>query len=291
MFNRPEMFYLSIESEIEARKYFTGCEYLTIFCVEYGASQLILDIIKDFYPFNNIIHQRLFRHHGWGNILEGLKSAFVDTDEYVLNLEDDCLLHKTYFKYIHEAHKLTDDKCSVINSSNRSTPGRDKHGVNRISKTWLFEATCCLINKYFFKKYVESYATNEYYTNRASVINKINLRNGDDKRSKYRPSRNNLLTHIGWDGLVNRLIDTSNIEESMYALSPSSDRRLHIGFYGQNRRSNFTFTEQDFLKRVNILRTIIKDPQKMGKIDGHHFDYDVFVSELDNWDGNLLMAV
>lgn len=287
VFNRPEMLYLSIKSEEAARSYFCNGDYRTLFCIESGAPPMVEEVIDRFYPFPHDKVKRSFRHYGWGNILEGLNSVCDLTDSYVLNFEDDCLIHKTYFDYIDKALGLCGEKCSVINASSRALPNRDQTAFDVITKTYLFEATCCLIFKNFYNKYVRPYATYDYYRNRISIISVVNKRNGDDVRSKYRPSRKNLLTHTGWDGLVNRLVDTAHIEEGRYCISPQTDRRSHIGFYGQNRPGQFPSNEPDFFKRVAILEDIVKDATKMSKLDGHYKDYITFSNSLEKWNGKL----
>jgi len=289
-FNRPEMFFVSLKSEEEARNRYCNSEYKTLFCIEYGAPKIIDEIIERFYPFEYEVVRRPFRHFGWGNILEGFNEVSQFAENHILNLEDDCIVHPTYFEYIDKAISLVDDKCSVINASNRSNPNRNKTAVNSVKKTRLFEATCCLIFKDFYNKYVKPYATYEYYKNREKIIKEVNDRNGNNPLSKFRPERNNLSTHIGWDGLVNRLVDTAAIEEDMYCISPEVDRRLHIGFYGQNRPGKFPSKEEDFSKRVEMLVDIIKDTEMMGKLDGRYNDYELFPDELNTWDGNLTIV-
>ena len=287
VFNRPEMFYLSIKAEEAARRYNCDFDLKTLFCIEHGAPPVIREIIEKTYPFEYDIVERPFRHFGWGNILEGFNSVSELTDSFMLNLEDDCVVHRTYFQYLAKALEFVDNKCSAVNASNRSDPKRDRDAVNIINKTNRFEATCCLMFKDFYNRYVKPYATYDYYRDRASIISQVNKRNGENPKSKYRPSRGNLTTHIGWDGLVNRLVDTAYIEEDMYCISPEVDRRIHIGFYGQNRPGRFPSNETDFGTRVDQLLNIINDPQLMATFDGRYSDYELFSENLESWDGTL----
>jgi hypothetical protein len=276
--------------EEKARKHYCNSDFTTLFCIEYGAPPAIRQIIEQAYPYRYAIVERKTRHFGWGNILEGFNYASDYADQYMLNLEDDCLIHETYFEYIDRCLELVDNKCAVINASNRSTQDRDQSLVNVVKKTNLFEATCCVMFTDFYKEFVKSYATHEYYRNRQKIINIITKRNGDDPRSKYRPSRGNTNMHIGWDGLVNRLVDTAVIEKGMYCISPQTDRRIHIGFYGQNRPGRFPSDDKDFNNRVDMLIDIINSPETMAKLDGRYNDYTSFDDSLENWGGTLQLV-
>lgn len=287
VYNRPEMLYLSIESEIKAREH-CCLDYTTLFVVEYGADPKCLEIINQ-YPFVKEVIVRTFKHNGWGNILEGLKTIFLTTAiAAALNIEDDCILHKSYFKYIKKAFELAKIKgFSTISASRRHVPNTDPCLIKYMN---LFEAPGSMISAYFFNKYVEPYATFDYYRNRPNIIDKINIRNNNDVRSKYRLDRNNTLTHVGWDGMVNRLIDTAIMEEGMYAISPFMDRQIHIGFYGQNRYGTFPATTKDFDERVSILRDLTSSAEKMQSLDSQYKDYVHFDPHLDVWDGVLRLA-
>jgi hypothetical protein len=289
VYNRPEMFYVSLKTEEIARQHYCNDDFTTLFCIEYGAPTIIKEIIEKVYPYKYEIVNRSTRHFGWGNILEGFNQALQHADKYMLNLEDDCVVHETYFEYIDKVLPLIDNKCAVVNGSNRSTPNRDQSLVNVVNKTSLFEATCCMMFVDFYKEFVKPYATYDYYRNRQKIIDEVNKRNGDDPRSKFRPSRNNLNKHIGWDGLVNRLVDTARIEKDMYCVSPQTDRRIHIGFYGQNRPGRFPSEETDFFKRVDLLVNIVNNPETMAKLDGRYKDYSNFDPSLEDWSGTLIM--
>jgi hypothetical protein len=279
------MLYISIESEIEARKTISNDSYYTTFVVDYGYDPICMDIINA-YPFENEVIVRPFKHMGWGNILEGFKHVFGGDCTYSINIEDDCLLHSSFFKYVNKAQALLkNERISVINTSRRSVVDSDPV---TISRTNLFEAPACVIYKEFFNKYVRKYASQDYYTNRAGVIDVVNSFNPDDERSKYRKSLGNQYSHVGWDGLVNRLIDTAYINEGMFSVSNFCDRNIHIGFYGANRQGSFpSGGSVDFYDRVEILRKIIISKESMQQYDSVYFDYTTFSPLLDTWDGSL----
>ena len=287
VFNRPEMLYLSLESELKAREEAGNPEYVTLFAVELGASIKCLEIIED-YPYPKEVVVRKTRHHGWGNILEGFKQIFsIEDVEYVLNIEDDCLLHPTYFKYIQEAFALVKDiGFSTISASRRHITNR-RPSVLKAQN--LFEAPACLIGKYFFNKYVRPYATYAYYRNRHSTIHLVNERVAKYPNAKYSEAKKNAFAHVGWDGLINRLIDVAYFEEGINSYSPFCDRQIHIGFYGQNRLGKFPSTEKNFTKRVELLRDITSSAESMQAYDPIYKDYVHFSSLLDDFSKPLIL--
>lgn len=292
LYNRPEMLALSLEHEYKARKYFPESEesYITLFCIEYGAPEKCIEIVKS-YPYKYSAVVRKFRHHGWGNILEGFKMAFNAAEDHVINIEDDNIIHKTYFEYVARSVEVTkgNKNYSAINASNRTSPNRRIDDVNTIKWTTKFEAQACIMGKYFFKKYVEPYATFDYYRHREKIIELINKRGARNYRAKYRIDKGNLFQHVGWDGMVNRLVDIAQYEENLWAVSPQADRGRHIGFYGQNRPGNFPVKYKTFEDRLQFLRESYESLESLEKLDRHYKDYIMFNPKLDSWDGTLIL--
>ena len=287
VFNRPEMLYLSLESEARAREEAGNPAYTTLFAVELGASAKCLEIIEK-YPYPKEVVMRKTKHHGWGNILEGFKQIFDQEDvEYALNIEDDCLLHPTYFKYMEEAFNLVKNiGFSTISASRRHIENR-RPSVLKAQN--LFEAPACLMGRYFFNKYVRPYATYDYYRNRQSTIHLVNKRTESFPEAKYSESKRNAFAHVGWDGLVNRLIDAAFFEEGIKSYSPFCDRQIHIGFYGQNRLGRFPSNEKNFTKRVDLLREITSSAESMQSYDPVYKDYVHFSSLLDDFSKPLVL--
>lgn len=289
VYNRPEMLYLSLEAEAKAREVLNGDNYKTLFVIEHNPDPMCLEVIDKYYPFEKAAVVRPFRHFGWGNILEGFKQLFDDEEtDYVLNIEDDCVVHDSYFTYMSDALSLMEGKdFSVINASRRHAKNAE---LDVLQGTNLFEAPGCLMNGKFFNKYVRPYATYDYYRDRQSTIHLINKRNGNDPRSKYRPERKNVFQHVGWDGMVNRLIDTAFIEEGIRSYSPKCDRQIHIGFYGQNRGGKLPFNHRTFEERVEALREVTTSATKMAELDKHYNDYIDFDPRLNGWKGQLRLV-
>ena len=290
LFNRPEMLYLSIKYEILAREYFNIDNSFTIFAVDYGVPQKCLDIINE-YPFEYVVLQRPFRHGPGANILEGMNAVVTMAEKhggnYVINLEDDCVLHKTYFEYTHKAVELLKDTSySAITSWGLSTLG----DPTKLKKGAFFCGPGTLINLDFFKKYIQPYANPNYYGNFPPTINAVNERNKNNPNAKYGLGN---LTHLDWDGLTNRLVDTAIFEESIYSYSSLCYRLLHIGFYGYNRGHGRGWPKNldTFEARRDYLEERIFDPEKLAELDGHYSDYGMFDTKLDAWGGSLELEI
>jgi len=288
LYNRPEMLDLSLKYEIEARKYFNIDDLFTVFAVDYGAPKECIDIINK-YPFKHIMLLRSVRHRPGPNILEGLTTVVGLAKEeggYVINLEDDCVVHKTYFEYIHKATELLKDtNYSVITSW-----GLSPHGDPTKLQKGNF---CCgpgtLINLDFFNKYMKPYSGQTYYNNYHNTINIVNERNKNNPDAKYSAAKGNAMGHVDWDGLTNRLVDTAIFEEGIYSYSSLCYRLLHIGFYGYNRGHGRGWPKHlnSFESRRDYLEERIFDPKKLAELDGTYNDYNVFDAALNSWGGTL----
>lgn len=279
IFDKPEMLYLSLKYERLARVYFDD-DYLTIFAVDYGANPKCLEIIKE-YPFKHAIIKRPYRHYVCANVMEGLKTACQYASDFVINMEDDIILHKTYFEFIRKAHNLL----KFVDYSAITMWGYSPFGDPSIlRKTDYFCGPGVLINKTFFDGCVAPYAISDYYRNREFTIHNINKLNENNPKAKY--SINNLAQH-DWDGLVNRLIDYFAFNNDLHSYSSLCFRLLHIGFYGFNRHGRYPNHIQSFEDKVKFLESHIFDPGTLSALDGTYKDYQTFDPRLDTWDGSL----
>ena len=283
MFNRPEMLYLSLKSEIEARKYYDPGDFFTIFAVDFGGDPKCIEILKD-YPFEHEIVIRPFRYRVCANIMEALKLASKYGSEFFINIEDDVVLHKTFFKFIDLARENIKDNYSVL-----TTWGMSAFGDPSILKRGNFSCgPGTVISKYFFDKYMLPHANTNYYNNWIPTIDAVNKRNEANAFAKYSVKKKNQHDHLDWDGLMNRLVDTALFEEEIYSYSSLCYRLLHIGFYGFNRQhGRFPMFLNTFEKRAEFLEKGIKNPSILEALDGVYKDYSTFDPQLDAWDETL----
>jgi len=279
VFNKPEMLQLSIKYEQIAREHFDD-DYFTIFVVDFGAYPKCIEVINA-YPFKHRIIMRPQRHYVCANIMEGLKTASEMSPDFIINMEDDVILHKTYFEYVRKAHELVKDtKYSVI-----TTWGYSPAGDPTILKQ--SDYSCgpgTIISNDFFNRYLSNYANVGYYNNWAGTIKDINKLNEHNPIAKY--DINNM-SHLDWDGVMNRLVDYASFKEDMHAYSSLCFRLLHIGFCGFNRHGKFPIGIDSFEDRLEFLEKHIFDPDMLSKLDGLYNDYHTFDPNLDTWDGSL----
>jgi len=285
VFNRPEMLQLSFEYEIAARNYYNFPDNLTtMFLIEYGTPQKVLDLVKE-YPFENEIIIRTEKFGLSKNILLGMKKAFELANDFVIHLEDDILLHKTYFQYMDLLLNMKEiGKFSVLSPYNYD----DNGSVNEVYRGHHYAALAPLIGKKFFMDYVIYCITPVYYesySSRDRFVKALSKKYKDNKLYKYRNSPG---THNEQAGLLNKLVDVALIEEDMAVIMPKVNRQQHIGYFGKNRPGG-KIPGNNFEERLENLREVIKDANKMYELSAtkQYNDYTVFSPKLDEWDGTL----
>jgi hypothetical protein len=284
VWNRPEMLLFSLEYEVEARKnYKFSSDMFTLFVAEHNTTPEVHAVIKH-YPFPYHIIERETPYGLTPNILEGYKVAFQNSDSFVITIEDDVLLHKSYFKWIDSIFNLGDDlpSFSVIN-----TWGPNNGDVDYIKKAHHYGPWAPLVNKDFFERYILPHANVAYYRNRPAKmleLNKNYMKYRESGKYKFKGTEYNEQA-----GLINRLVDHAMIDEDMYVLTPEVNRTRNIGYFGKNRRGG-SIPGKDFAERTANLEKIITDPEEMLRHAGIKKwaeDYALFNPALDEWDGDI----
>jgi len=266
VYNRPEMLALSLKYEIEARKFYGQTDHLTtLFIVEHGTPDKVLELI-DQYPYKKKLEFRPRKYGLTMSILEGMKQAFEMARSFIIYIEDDILIHKTYFHYLKVVFKTQTGPVSVISPYNFNDKG-DVHGIRRAHH---YAALAPLITKKFFDKYVKQHVTSNYYGAtgndvedfhiRCDYILKLNEKYKEywsPKLYKYKDG-----THNEQAGLLNRLVDVAMIEENMHVIMPEVNRQQHIGYFGKNRPGG-VIPGKSYEERLENLRKIIISAERM----------------------------
>lgn len=281
VFNRPEMFQLSLEYEIKAREsYNFPSDLMTLFIIEHGTPKKTIELIKN-YPFEATYIQRPKKFGLTINILEGFKNAFGLADDYVIYIEDDILVHETYFQYMDIMLGMVDN-FSVVSAYNAD----DNGSVNEMYKGHHYAALAPLISKEFHTDYVLPCSNKTYYTKPAQYVVNLGMKYKEHwgKLYKYK----NTTTHHEQAGLHNRLVDVAAIESDLWVYMPRVNRHQHIGYFGKNRPGGI-IPGKTYEERVENLRKIITSAEEMYKRTATkcYNDYATFSPKLDNWDGTL----
>ena len=280
VFDRPEMLYLSIEAELEARNYYKfPDDLLTLFVIEYGADPITLDIIKQ-YPMKSYCIFRQRKEGLTANILEGFKDAFSLTSDYVIYIEDDVLPHKTFFEYLDIILNIPEaEKASVISSFNKDDTG----DVHELYKGYHYAAICTTIFKKFYLDYIYPNSALKYYNDMYGYIAWLDKKYKGNNLYKYQS-----LAHVEQAGMINRAVDINHIQEDGYVIMPRVNRSQHIGYFRKNRPGG-TLPGECFHSRLENLREIILDANKMYELSAtkQYNDYKVFSNKLETWDGML----
>jgi len=287
VYNRPEMLALSFEYEYKAREYFNiGPELHTIFIVEFDSDSKVLELI-DNYKYKNTVIKRTSKFGLSANILEGFKVAFDLTDDWLLYIEDDILLHKTYFKYIHALL----NKKELFNFSVLSPYSfTDVGSVDVVRMDRHYAALAPVISKNFYETFVYPCSNNYFYSDPATFVLKLNTiyeKYQHDRTYRYKDA-----THHQQAGLINRLCDVARIESGMHVVMPEISRMQHIGIYGYNRVVGKKLQGSTFEERLQHLKKVILEKDLMYDMAGskQYNDYKVFSTSLSKWTGNIILA-
>jgi hypothetical protein len=216
-----------------------------------------------------------------------MKKAFSMTEDYVVYIEDDILLHRSYFKFIDKMLHMPEleGKYSILSPFSKVDDGN----INHIFKRHHYAALAPFIPKEFHTKYILPHSVMEYYQNEPGFINAMDKHYNDrgyrDEGYKYKAEE---LKHWQQAGMINRLVDIAMIEEGKYVINPIINRQQHIGFVGINRPGGI-IPGNGFDERVTNLREIIKTPEALYDATKAKMynDYTAFKPELDKWDGTL----
>jgi hypothetical protein len=285
VFNRPEMLKLSLEYEEHARSHSDlADDFVTVFLIEHGAPEETLQLLRD-YPYEKIGIKRGKKYGLSVNILTGMQVAFERADDYIIYIEDDVLVHSTYFNYLKKLLEMfKEERFSILASFNKGKGG----DVNEVYRGHAYAALAPLISKYFFEKYIDPCISPAYYRNfgtRSKFVVELNAKYKKywGGKYKYRDAQHNEQA-----GLINRLVDVALIEEDMYVITPRVDRNIHIGYYGKNRPGG-KLPGKTFDERVENLQQIILSADKMYQMSAtkQYNDYRVFDPRLKDWDGTL----
>jgi len=287
IFNRPEMLYLSMEYEKAARDFHSlPGNFVTLFLVEAGTPQEVLNVVQK-YPYESVFEFRPQRYGLTVNILEGMKKAFTMADDYIVYIEDDVLLHKSYFKFMDVLLNMPEiqGRYSILSPFSKVDDGQ----INHVFKRHHYSALAPLIPKDFYTKYILPHSIMDYYQNEAGFCHAMDKHYGDlgyrDKGYKYNPER---LQHVQQAGMINRLVDVAMIEDGQHMINPCINRQQHIGFVGINRPGG-VIPGENFDERVENLREMIKTPEALYDATQAkcYNDYTAFRPELESWDGTL----
>lgn len=280
VYNRPEMLYLSLEAEIEARNYYNFSDDLvTIFIIEHGANPITVDLVSQ-YPYRNYCVLRPKKFGLSKNILEGMKDAFSFASDFIIYIEDDILPHKTFFKYLDIILNMPEaENASVVSSFNQN----DEGDVHELYKGYHYAALCSTIFKKFYLDYILPSSCDAYYNDTFGYIKKLDETYKGNKMYKYQR-----LAHTEQAGRINRACDQSRIHDGGYVIMPKVNRSQHIGYFGKNRPGG-TIPGKSFDERLENLKEIIKDANKMYEMSAtkQYNDYKVFSSKLEDWTGIL----
>ena len=292
-YNRPEMLQLSIDHEIEARN-IAGIqqnEYLTYFLLEYDAPKKVLEIAHS-YPF---AAKYRYRKRWWRppakrrygitrNLLQGMKEGFRKARNHAIVIEDDILLHYSFFQYVKKLQSLPDLKNYSVLLALGSNENGDCSAISIAHHD--YSPLAPVINKAFWKKYLKQFSNFRYYQNRNKTIIKLNQKYHSYWKNGYKFKDSK--TYNNHDGLINRLVDAAFIEDGMVVVTPEVSRQIHIGVYGLNTKG-MLIPGNDYSERLQNLKKIIADNRLNEYTKSTILSFNGFSPQLESWNGRLFI--
>jgi len=280
VYNRPEFFQLSMEYECLAREYYCDEDYLTIFVLEYGYDSKCLEVI-DKYPYDKKILYRpevrgFFRQSFTS--LEGLRESFQIADDYVVYIEDDTLIHKSFFQYVDKSLKVVPEAL-VINSHICQPYHCDD--ADLLVKTNHYFPLVPIITKRLFGESIEPRLSDYYRYTYRYIVEMDNQYEDIYKQAGFKSG--NVCEQ---DGFIHRIVALRTFRDGDYCVCPLSSRSIHIGFIGKSRDG--FIPGMNFEDRVLKLKEIISQGNYIDySFNKQYNDYFNFSPNLDTWDGHL----
>ena len=181
------------------------------------------------------------------------------------------------------------EKITISGSIFSPYNGDDIGEVNEIYKGHHYAALAPLINKDFFKNYIEPCINDYFYRNFTTRSNFVVALNKKYKKYWGKEYKYTNEAHNQQAGLINRLVDVALIEEDRHVITPYVNRQQHIGYGFSLNRPGGALPGIFFDERLRNLREIIKSAEKMYSMTAakQYNDYKIFSNKLKEWDGTL----
>lgn len=230
--NRPEFFYLTMESLVENPEV---KDHRLLFVLASDVDQNYFDIIQTF--VDGLKMEIIKENEKYGltkGILEGLKIAFSKADEYVIIVEDDIVVSKDFLRFLDYCYRRfykEDGNIATIGTTTNRAIGK----VDHIYKEQWYLPWGVLIPKHFFNTFLLEHCNEEYYQNSKEYANKY-----------YRKESEG--AEVEQAGLILRIM----LKNNLFQILPEVPRSLEIGFYGKHRHFNSKIIGQHNYARLSL---------------------------------------
>lgn len=283
VWRRPHIFFKSIVSEIEARKYWNPLgDYTTVFLLDYDYDKRVLAMVEE-YPHKKEIVERDKKYH-FSNIILGIDKAMEDAEDHVIVIVEDIILHKSYFAFMDKVLNMDLGKYSAVVSHNRHYRGHQ----NAIFKGNRFLDWGSLIKKDFYMKYVKP-GLNRFIATPQKFLHDLDKEYQDYYPFPYLYKDDYPPEHFHQDGYWRRACNIARIKENLPVITPAANRSLHIGFYGKNR-SGHRLKGKSFEEKLYSLDKLIElDLLYKASLQKEYKDYFKFEDKLEDWRGELTL--
>ena len=246
---RPEYMELCLERIVEAE----GSEDLLYYVLlDNDFDPKYLELFQAF-PYEHILIKREKTGYKMGkqsyNVISGLLSASISTENYVYYVEEDIFIAKDFFKYCQSALQENNAMCVVGSRDNEdlSYSGTDKNGYY-LGGEKSYQCWGTAWRKENLIKYLKPHYVQEYFNDPQAYV------------TKTFPNNPYKAQFCEQDGLTKRIM----MQSGSRCIFPHVPRAYHAGFYGYNRPGVKPYDYED---KVNFLRGIVFSKENMKKYD------------------------
>jgi len=238
-YNRPEFFYLTMESLVKNPEI---KDYHLLFTLSNDVDRHYFDIIESFSDALKLEIVKWPERNGLTkDLLEGLKLAIGKSDEYAIVLEDDVVVSRDFLRFLDYCYRhyySEDGDIATIGTTTNRLIGR----VDHVYKEQWYFPWGVLIPKYFFNRFLLEHCNDSYYKNTREYADRyyaFETKGGEVEQAS----------------LILRVM----IKNNLYQILPEVPRSLEIGFYGKHRHfKSDHYNEKSLKEKIDYTREFVK---------------------------------
>jgi hypothetical protein len=254
VYDRAAFLHFSLDSEIRARNMVPNADLETVFIVDCPDPVKEISIMIEKFPFKKRIIKRPTRLGLENNVISGLLQFVPETDVVLFYVEDDVVLHDTYFKFIYDHNDIYSNPKTALMFPylGGSGSGVCQCGLDRLSRP-TYTAITPVFWKKFFCEHIKPVLDKMEWAQRDGFPSMTCpfCPNGDSELCvRCSPPQSGKINsdYLLADMLIDLGIDAGDYYSSRY------HRAWHIGIVGQHIQDT---AEVDKFKAMNLAEQMV----------------------------------